>query len=967
MPQVTDVKPSHPWLSRMLLGLVDFIIALFVFVLPLIMGGREAWGHWFLISTALLLGAVWAAYASVQGCRYQLSWMELFFVAGLAIVWFQVQPQPPEVTRQFSGEYERLLPEWASTQTPLGKDANAWSTLSLTPVETQHALWMLIAYGIILTVMFQRVREISDCVRLLKWVAISGIGMTLFGLLQWSGSNGRFFWFYQHPYTDPSEHLKGAFTNRNHFAQFLSLSLGPLLWWLFHSVKRMQSSSTAATGPLPAAFASDSASSPSSASSSKSGRRRRRSSKKSRSKSGATTGSAFALAPQDADRFLTLPIIGLGLGVCVVGLAVMLSLSRGGMIAASASVMVALVGLWRGFNLGGAMAGIVLGGSVVFLSLLAFTDQEQVQSRVDQLISADADQVDAGGPRRAIWTADAKAILKFPWLGTGVGSHRDIYATYMENYADFATSEMTHAESSYVHLALETGFVGVACLLLALLLFMSRLLLGYLKSRTETSRSIAIAVAASATAGTLHAVTDFIWYVPAIVVISLILSVVGLKSISRGFETSNSGGGIWCPRIAWLAAGACCVWGLIRVQPELQARVVAERHWNDSLRTKLEVDHGNSDGLAGLQVGETLLFDDDAKEPTPEEKAALKAEKEKRLQIAQIKFHRTRIGHLARSLQARPNQHRIQLDLAEQLLKLFDLLQVRSDNPMPLNMIRDAATASRFGSVPELRDWVSRAAGQRMSLITLADKLARKSLANCPVQGHAYVSLVETGFLHDPEHKQHQALIDQAMLVRQHDPRVRFVAGREALMSGNEPEAIELWDSVFHANQYFRLNILQILAPQVAAEFFIASFNPNTEELKDLLAVYQLLERPRDMNVVLSRLCEVIPLEAPTMEDEDERLQEMLFASNAARHIKNLPLAADLLQQTVHDFPTDYDAHYALGVTLFELEQYEDAIAHLTWCHEWDPGNEWVPKMISWSRRKLLEPREERPNHLTQL
>ena len=98
--------------SQILLWAVDLIIAALVFVLPFIMGGREAWGHWFLISGALLLGVVWAVYAYVTGCRYFVSWLELSLLAGLGIVFYQLQPQSAEAMTQFSGEYSRLLPVW---------------------------------------------------------------------------------------------------------------------------------------------------------------------------------------------------------------------------------------------------------------------------------------------------------------------------------------------------------------------------------------------------------------------------------------------------------------------------------------------------------------------------------------------------------------------------------------------------------------------------------------------------------------------------------------------------------------------------------------------------------------------------------------------------------------------------------------------------------------------------------------
>lgn len=936
--------------SQVLLLAVDLIIAALVFVLPFIMGGREAWGHWFLISASLLLGVAWAIYATVTGSRYFVSWLELALLAGLGIAFFQLQPQSADTMAGYSGEYSRLLPVWSQTQ-PTGTPEQ-WSTLSFTPVETEHAIWVFLAYAVILTVLFQRVRNAADCMRLIKWVAISGVLMTGFGILQWNTSDGRFFWFYEHPFTDTTQHLKGAFTNRNHFAQFLSLSIGPLLWWLFRDVKRLIGGDE--TAPSATEVAAPAARSSNRSAGKRTGSRR---------KPSVSSGRAFVLPASAADRFLSLPVIALSVCVACVGIAVLMSLSRGGMIATAAAALIALVGLWRGFNLGGAMAGLVLGGGVLFLSLLALVDQEEVQTRVDQLISTDAEQVDAGGVRRAIWAADAKAIQQFPWFGTGVGSHRDVYTIYMDDYADFATFEMTHAESSYVHLALETGFVGVGCVVLTLLWFLGRLLYGYLRSTSPTGQSLAVAVAASAAAATLHAVTDFIWYVPAIVVISLVLVVVGLKSVSRGFETAAAARGIWFPRIGWAAMGGFCLLGLVHVQPELQSRIAGEHHWYASLRTAFRVE--SDDQFEDLEAGEFIELETKQVELTAEAKAADVAKNAALERAAQLKFHQERISHLSKSIAACPDQHRVKLALAEQLLQLFDLMQSKSENPFPLNMVRDTATNGGFASAAEAREWLQRTCGKRLNLLLLADKLARESLAACPIQGHAYLSLLETNFIHDTG--SNQPLIDQALLVRGHDPRVSFVAGREALTKGDQTAAIKMWDSVFHSSRYFRLNILSLLAAQAPVEFFIQQFHPNAEELKDLRDVYQVLERERDYKVALAELCRVIPQEAPAIEDEDERLQEMLLACAAARYLKNSELAVDLFQQTITDFPTAYDAHYGLGVTLYELERYEEAVQHLKWCHDWDPGNEWVPQMISWARQAMRKIEEENEERLTRL
>jgi len=933
---MSEIQPKR--IERVLLGTVDLLIAALIFVLPFIMGGREAWGHWFLISVALLLGVAWTTYATVAGARYSFSCLELFFLAGLAIVAFQIHPQSAEMLQQFSPEYSRLLPAWAETQ-PADSGVTSWSTLSLTPVETRHGFWVLIAYTVIGIVLFQRVRELADCQRLLKCVASAGVAMTGFGLLQWATSNDRFFWFYEHPYTEPTVHLKGAFTNRNHFAQFLALSVGPLLWWLFANVKQLMHA--------PAASVSNN--------------------KGKRSRSGNRFQRTFPESSASFDRVISLPVIFLLSAVAVVVLSVMLSLSRGGMIAVAASGLIAVVGLWRGFKVGGAMAGVVVGGGLLFFTLLSFVDQEEVQTKVDQILSTDADQIDTGGNRRAIWTADAKVVEHFPMLGTGVGSHRDVYAMYMDDFANHAMAELTHAESSFVQVTLEAGLIGFGLLAVALLYLLGRFAIGYFRSASDGSRTCIVAVFASSLAGVLHAVVDFIWYVPAIVVVSLVLVVVGLKAANPKFESLSPPRGLWFPRLGWAIVGGFCILGLVQVQPNLLSRIEGEKHWYASLRTALAVQHDESDGFADLQDGDEISLGEFQPTLSKEAQAALDADTLIRMEAAQKQYLEERIRHLAASLRACPNQHRVQLVLAEQLLKLFDLLQFRGENPMPLNMIRDAAIASGFKSAEELKAWSSRACGKRIELAILADSLARQSLAGCPVQGYAYMALVETNFLRDPTDSMHQTLVDQAMLVRGHDPRIRFIAGREASVNGDDKAALELWNSVFHSNQYFRMNVINLLAHRVPVEFFLLHFQPKAKELRDLLTVYDNMNRQRDTVALLRELCVAIPRDLKMLEDEDEQLEFMMFAYTSARRLKDLDLAVKLLSRAVSDFPFVFEPRYHLGMTLVELERPTEAIEHLEWCHEQDPGHIYVPDLIRRARKQMRELSQEPVNGLTQL
>ncbi len=186
------------------------------------------------------------------------------------------------------------------------------------------------------------------------------------------------------------------------------------------------------------------------------------------------------------------------------------------------------------------------------------------------------------------------------------------------------------------------------------------------------------------------------------------------------------------------------------------------------------------------------------------------------------------------------------------------------------------------------------------------------------------------------------------------------MAGREAIMVNDRDKAMKLWDSVFHSSQLFRLNILQMVAQQTPVEFWLEQFQPNAEELKDILAVYEALKRERDVQVTLHQLCHAIPNEAHEIEDEDERLEAMMFAYMAARRIEDLDRCIEILERTANEFPLAYEPRYHLGMTLVELERPEEAMKYLDWCDKHDPGNSLVPRLIVRARR-LIQEREKGP------
>ncbi|MCA9059472.1 MAG: hypothetical protein KDA85_13285, partial [Planctomycetaceae bacterium] len=510
----------------------------------------------------------------------------------------------------------------------------------------------------------------------------------------------------------------------------------------------------------------------------------------------------------------------------------------------------------------------------------------------------------------------------------------------------FSDYEFSHAESSYIHLAMETGLLGFSCLAVGLLLIGLRIVTGLFRNTSHPRRfAMAATAVAGLTGGMVHAAADFIWYAPAIVVTTIVLIVTTLRTLS-GFSVTRA---IPIPRIAWLAAAGAAGFGLVTVQPELEARVAGEREWNQYLlvsqqiRQEKEADQGkttekdleqifaktgeNSSQLPLRNVSHSTV----ASTPSREDTAHYETTDATRSRES-IDDLKLRMNLLIRSLQENGHQPRVRLRLAQLCLELFDVLQETSDNPLPLAHLRDAAISSQFQSEDELAEWMNRAFGKHVRLLYMADQLSRESLRQCPVQGNAYLYLLETGFLRNPKQAFDEKLVDQALLVRGHDPRIHFAVGRHALSLGQEQEAIEQWNAVFHANSEYRILITRIMATQVPSIFVLSQFNPNLSEIVDVLAVYQQKGNPANIAPIVAEIERLAESET-TDTDVELRIHALMQAHAAAATQGMNEKAEQLVRKAVSLDESAYWPRRGLAVLLFEKGQFDEAAEHLLFCH----------------------------------
>ncbi|QDV67251.1 O-Antigen ligase [Rosistilla carotiformis] len=496
--KIMDDYPST--IERFASKALDWALYGVLFVAPLFMGGRGPFGKFVFVCFVSLMALAWIVQSL---CRktvvLRLSGAEWIIAAGALLVVFQLIPWPESVLLTFSPNLRELLPIWFSSPDPNHFQIGTWNTLSLAPNATRQALAVYVAYALFFMLLVQRVRKLEDVEWLLRSLAYGTLALAMLGLTQFLTSNGKFLWFYEHPFRTTDGVVKGPFQNQNHFAHMMALGIGPLLWVLLVVIGRQAGSR-----------------------------------KVSRSKR--CNRSRFSGGKENAGSF---EAYTLSVAIGLVALAVMLTFSRGGFLAFAAATLVA-VGLCRGQNVGKRttlkIAACVVAMVVVTLCIYGY---EPLARRLSTLHESQS-LAELSHGRRALWDAMLSATQHFWLTGTGIGSHSDVYPVYMQTYYNV---EFTHGESGYLPLLMEGG-VGAAVLLGAAIVFIALRLIPCVRLGVspESHRTLRIAALASplcaaSTASLVHAIGDFVWYISAcmswtIVVVVLAVRLPNVASIS---------------------------------------------------------------------------------------------------------------------------------------------------------------------------------------------------------------------------------------------------------------------------------------------------------------------------------------------------------------------------------------------------------------------------------------------------
>lgn len=849
---------------------VDGLFLIALWGVTCCLGGRLAAGQALLIGCSVLsLCAVGLRTILSPTTSGQISIPTLcFLLMSVGLLWLQT-----------CSLEESQLSAWSPGHTPImqarqhlrehGVPLAPWRTITFDVSETRSSLATLMAYGGLLLACSLRCRCREDALRYLRWIGWWSLAVAGFSLVHYTWSNGKYFWVFQHPFSNPRRYNVGPFTNRNHLAHVLAIGAACWLWVCLRARRDT-------TGP-----------------------------QSWRGGAWQSARSSQTNLQQTAPRYH--PLVGLWLGMALLWGGILLTQSRGGLLAFVVMVGLSLHACWRCAWIS---STTVLGGvcSLGAMGLIAATvGQHTLWERLQHV---------GLGDRREIWWANLELLRRFPWFGTGAGTHGIAHPLVLDHVQ--ANYEFTHADNCYLQLLSECGFVG-GTLGLLFLAFLYGSLRHFSSSSDVEQRCLGGVLLAIFWGHLIHAGFDYLWYVPACMLPLILLMGIVLSLDNR--ETFHSTKNV--------APGAAAGGGYVRFLTGFVCLgSLCCAPW--MLAQKREALRGEWDRYHYLNLTfipwEIFPVDDQ-----PETRRALLEQ---------------RVQYALQAAYLQPHQGHLQVIAARLLLDWFDQLSLEQEPRLNLVQLADALQHAGFSSHDEQRAWLQRVLGKRLAILYRAQRLALRGLQQCPLEGKACLILMDLAFLDQPNPIRSRALIKYALQVRPYDPQVLVAAGLWAWKQQNLKLAESLWRRAYKYGSPYRQLILKIVLLEKTIDQIRQLFPLEWQDWQQLVAIAQQLGRDELLPDIRRHLGQAAWQAMHTLDDHEMAITAGLTAAEAFGALNEPHIKLQVLREAVQRFPHAEEIRWQLGRELWSQGLRAEAQKHLVWVARRRPTDKTVQRWI---------------------
>lgn len=518
---------------------IEWLLLLLLAFMPFAFGVRSAWSEEVVVIISGIIFLLFLLNLLVnQNGRIYWSWSYLPICIFVVICFFQLIPMPEKIAAVISPNTLQLKEELLSDI--VNKDTILHNLyITFYPNATKHDLRLILSATAVFFVVFNLYRSPEKIKKLMFAIAMIGGVVAVLTLAQNFFGNGKIYWFIKLPCLARS----GPFVNRNHYGQFMNLSIGAALGWLCMRLHEV--------------FASK------------------------------------RINPSVVYEYLSLKSakeIWIILGVMIIGAAtIFISLTRGGMISLiSASVLITILLVSKPSikGHGWIMAVMALGAFACIL----YVGFDAVYDRFSTLR-----ELRAYEGRLQILKDLTASYRQFPLLGTGLGTHSVVYPMFKQinNVLLY-----THAENEYAQLLEETGLIGlITLIILAVIIAIS--FIKIIRNTRVPLCSCAYGLCFGLFAILIQSFSDFGQHMPANSFLSAIFCAL-LLSIAQQCKLDRSRGRIVESVLKFksiyivIIAIGCVIW-IWAVIGANKARV-AEFYWAKALDTEKGIIDNNWQG-----------------------------------------------------------------------------------------------------------------------------------------------------------------------------------------------------------------------------------------------------------------------------------------------------------------------------------------------------------------------------------
>lgn len=844
--------------------LVDLALGALFILAPLFWGGRGEIARAVYATLVSIAAMAWLANAWLAG-RGGWRWTPVYWIPVAAIAWvvLQLVPLPAAVVGWLAPRNAELLPLWQGDSPLADFGLGSWHTLSLNPTEGQISLAMLLVYTLLTVLLVDRLHSREKVDELLRWLGVSAIVMAVLGVLQYLTSDGLYFWVYEYPFRRSDDYAVGAFMNHNHFASFVAMGATAIAYQLVRVAPQPVTRSSASMRP-------------------------------------AQRTSADYLA------------LGWACGLGVVALALVLSGSRGGLLAATVGVAVILLVYWRKRLFGGrqliytlVVAGLLGAGMLLF-------GAEQLTRRLETVTSGSMQQLDELGARRAIWSANLRAIADGWFTGSGAGTHQDIYSPYIDQPS---SKVFSHAENGYLQIATELGLPGVALLVAVFVYVVRWTRMAWRRCESREHLACLGAVLAALAISAAHNLVDFVWFIPATMTMALACLLV-LRRLAVGSErdlVSQSP-----PYELAVATGVAIVYLAITLAPPAMASPAFTQYRRLSAIQQL----GLTDTMDQFaKTGDTSSFID--------HQAAVMA----------------RYDALRAALARNPRSGEAHLRLARTCLQLFDARTEQRENRMELGQIQSAVVSGGFTSAEQLQEWLRRAVGDDVPLLQAARYHALESIRYAPLQAGGYVWLSKVDFLDNPSSPRNEQLLAQAQRLCPEDGDLLFEIGLQHFVDGRADTGRQCWVQSFQRPGQHRLQVVATWAGKMPVDMFLEEFQADWSTLPAIWQRYAAVGDRQQLEYLLDYASRL----ADTYEPQRGEMPIAYVWKSLGQmyaDIGNTDQQLVCLRRAVDANGTLLPVRRSYALALFHAEKYSEAEPHLRWCLARDSSDKGIRKLL---------------------